>query len=538
MNKTTAILVSILVGTLAIGAPILIAVEESREQGFEVETDRVMSYAKDVLYRSDSTADQVARAVSKLQEVPTRKACSEASIAVMREVDLTSSYIQAFGHVVGDRLVCSSLGREPLQLGPVDVVSARGPTIRTNVRFPFAANNTFMVIEQDGFGAVIHKDLPIDTTTHERDVALAIFSLEHPTPLSARGKINPQWLVRLGDRDEVAFSDGSHIVAVAKSKRYLTAAVAAMPVAYLQARTYEVAQRLVPIGVIAGIVLTLTIVQLAKIQLALPAAIRSGLKRNEFYLLYQPIVDLGTRKWVGVEALIRWRRAADGTVGPDVFIPIAEQTGLIRRITARVLQLAVADIGDVFRQHPGFHLAFNLSQADLHSADTPRLLANFMHRTGAKPCNVIIEATERGFLQVEVAREITDAIRAQGIGIAIDDFGTGYSGLSYLQSFDVDYLKIDKSFVEAIGTEAATSDVVSHIIEMAKSLQLEMIAEGVETEAQAQYLRDRGVRYAQGWLFGRPIPFTEVASHLQTNRPGDRPHRGPSPDLYDDSPAA
>jgi sensor c-di-GMP phosphodiesterase-like protein len=136
----------------------------------------------------------------------------------------------------------------------------------------------------------------------------------------------------------------------------------------------------------------------------------------------------------------------------------------------------------------------------------------------------VIEITERGFLDVDSARRVIAALRTRGHEVAVDDFGTGYSSLSYVESLDLDFLKIDRSFVEAIGTKGPTSQVVGHIIAMARSMGLRMIAEGVERPEQADFLKAQDVQYAQGWLFGKPMPFDEVVRKREAHREENSTH--------------
>ena len=164
---------------------------------------------------------------------------------------------------------------------------------------------------------------------------------------------------------------------------------------------------------------------------------------------------------------------------------------------------------------PNFRVAINMSAADLCDERTVEMLDGLLAASGAMPRNIEVEATERAFLQGPGTASILDTIRSKGFTVAIDDFGTGYSSLSCLQTLSLDTLKIDRAFVETINTDGATSQVVLHIIEMARSLHLDIVAEGVETEPQAQYLLKRGVPLAQGWHFGRPMDIAHLLEQIR-----------------------
>jgi sensor c-di-GMP phosphodiesterase-like protein len=516
MNKRAVLLVTLGVVILAVASPIVTAIYIANRQAVNAETDRALAYANDAVRRSDMTADQMAAGIGELLAAQGNDPCSPTNVALMRRIDVASSYIQSIGHIVGDRIVCSSIDTiGSFDVGPVDIVQPSGVKLRVNVELPFARGTTFLVVEQNGYAAIIHKNLPIDVTVGDGDeVALAVVTEPGAHVLTSHGVIRPEWVAKLAGNSQTTFIDADSIVAAVSSPTHFIGAVAALPTLQLRQRVWATALFVVPIGVIAGVVLALAVLYLGRSQLAMPAVIRSALRHNEFFLVYQPIVDLSTGVWVGAEALIRWRRDGGEEIRPDLFIQVAEDSGLIKQVTARVVELIGRDAAGFFRRRPDFHLALNLSPADLEDEKTVDLIKGLMRSTGASAGNLTVEATERRLIDPEASRRIFHELRAAGIRIAIDDFGTGYSSLSYLESLEVDCLKIDKSFVDTLGTRAATSYVVPHIIEMGKSLNLTLVAEGVETEDQAKILRARGVQLAQGWYFARPMLFAEMVDQM------------------------
>jgi sensor c-di-GMP phosphodiesterase-like protein len=453
--------------------------------------------------------------------------CSERSLALMRRLDLRSTNLQAIGYVSGDRLLCSSMGAEVanIGLGPADVVRPNGVKIRNEVVFPFAPASRFIVVEYAHYAAVIHKDTAFAVTSGVEHAALALVGTPERQLLAVRGSIDLRWADALPPGRQASAVIGEHVVARIVSSRYHLMAISAVPIAQLNARVTRLVWELVPIGFAVGVLMAVAVYYIARYFTALPTVIKAGLRRDEFFLMYQPLIDLRTGHWVGAEALIRWKRRSGDVVRPDEFIPVAESAGLIKKITERVVQLVRQDAASLFARQPKFHVGINLAPEDLHDQRTIELLDRLRRETRAGPGALMVEATERGFTNPEIAAPVIRALRASDIKVAIDDFGTGYSSLSSLQRLEVDYLKIDKSFVDTLGTDAVTSTVVEHIIEMAKALNLEMIAEGVTTEAQAASLRERGVQYAQGYLYGKPMPIDELLAALE-RRSGQDMHAG------------
>ncbi len=223
---------------------------------------------------------------------------------------------------------------------------------------------------------------------------------------------------------------------------------------------------------------------------------------REFQVHFQPIVALDSGRIVGAEALARWPQQDGSYLSPEIFVTLAEQTGLTSRLTALIVEKVFEDLGEWLRQHPDMHVSVNLAPADLVSSALPPLLVRLLNQWQIPAAQIALELTERGFADPLISAPAIAGFRRAGHAVYIDDFGTGYSSLSYLQDLDVDTLKIDKSFVDALEYK----NVTPHIIEMAKSLKLTMVAEGIETEGQLDWLRRHGVEYGQGWLYSKALP--------------------------------
>ena len=260
-------------------------------------------------------------------------------------------------------------------------------------------------------------------------------------------------------------------------------------------------------------------------RLLLKSKLRRALDRNEFVVRYQPKVDLGSGEIVGAEALLRWRLPGHGEIAPSQFIPLAEESRLILDIGAWVLNQVCGDYATWQKQVPDPGLvSVNLSLKELSQASfIPRCRSVFEHH-GVRPSCVELEITETTLMMdAERTLPLLDELRSMGVHLSIDDFGTGYSSLSALQQFPIGTLKIDRSFVTNAATDPDDATIVRTIIEMGRSLGLQVLAEGIENEEQRHFLVHSGCQYGQGRLFGEPITSAEFLDLVLRQATGHHP---------------
>jgi diguanylate cyclase (GGDEF)-like protein len=252
-------------------------------------------------------------------------------------------------------------------------------------------------------------------------------------------------------------------------------------------------------------------------RMLIEAGLRTAIQRDELSLVFQPKIDLATRRIFGAEALLRWKHPKLGMISPSRFIPVAEEAGLVGQIGEWVLHAACRQIREWQDAGYSLQVAVNVSARQFQEYDVAELVMEIMRDTGVLARNLEIELTESAVMNDAESSIITlERLATLGVQIAIDDFGTGYSSLSYLKRLPLDLLKIDQSFVRDISSDPNDAAIVRAIITLARALGIKVIAEGVENEAQLAFLNAHGCQYAQGYLFGRPLTTLQLVKLVTT----------------------
>ncbi|KGI78108.1 putative bifunctional diguanylate cyclase/phosphodiesterase [Oleiagrimonas soli] len=254
-----------------------------------------------------------------------------------------------------------------------------------------------------------------------------------------------------------------------------------------------------------------------------------AIERGELRMHYQPQVHLRSGRPIGAEALMRWNRRDGDPVSPEVFIPIAERIGKIKPLTIWALNTALRQASEWPKDHGSLSISLNLPSELAIQPDLPELVQNALQLWGKPHIQLMLEISEHSLMDRHRGRDILMQLRALGVRISIDDFGTGYSCLAYFKSIPADELKIDKSFIGELLSDAASLDITVLIIELAHRFGLNVVAEGVENTRTLQVLRNHGCEIGQGYLFSRPLPAAAMAAWLREQPRRHAPAVSPKP---------
>lgn len=478
-----------------------------------------LGYARNVIARSNRISAEFRAELPVLAAAQGNDPCSQKNIALMQSIAMKYIDIIFVGYEQDDRLLCSSFGLHPngVVLGPVTFTGQY--KMRRNVRVDVAPSTPLNAVEWNGWVFFIAPLQSIDVAAPDK-VALATYSTLAKQLRTSNGFIRPEWVLRGQSGQEVSFADDGYAVGMVESDIYPSGAIAAVPLSALQPDEQLVESVAVGAAALAGLSIAAWILHIARQYRVISAVtLKNALRHNEFYMVYQPIVDLKTRRWVGAEALMRWRRA-NIEISPDLFFSAAETMGLMDRFTERALSLITDDARVIFPANKTFYLSFNLAASDVKDVAIVARLRKLAEDCGVSPARFQAEITERSVLDEVAARGVIGSICEIGMSTVVDDFGTGFSNLKYLSMFQFDGLKIDRAFVGGIGSGSVTGEVAFHIIALAKSLNMVLTAEGVENEEQAGILQARGVQYAQGWLFAKPKNLTDLVAGIKAGKVG------------------
>ena len=498
--------------------PILAALYIAVLQAREGEGRYAQFLAQAAIEQIEQVSEQSFAAANAINAIAPGEACKPAGLDAMRRIDLESTLLQGVGVVAGNTLRCSSFGgNRPYELGPPDYVSASGSLIRSNVRL--LGRQIYVVVQAKSAAAIVHPDLALTFENTAPGAAIVVFSWSNRLPVLRRGNI-PKHMLETRWGPGVRTLPNGRTLAVVRSQRTDIGALVLLPPSRGSLAGSEPVSLLLPLGIGAGLVMATLFLLAARDRASLKGLIRTALIRQQFYLDYQPIIALDTGRIVAVEALLRWRRRAGSEITPDIFIPVAEQRGLMPALTARVFEILLQDVPLLLAEAPNLEFAVNFTADDLQRSDLSAQLENLLSRAGLPAGQLIIEATERSMLDPAVVGVTFANLRKRGMRVAIDDFGTGYSSLAYLAVLEIDILKIDKLFIQALGTGSATSQVAESVIEMARALSLTTIAEGIETADQDAAVRALGIDRAQGFYFARPLSLAQLLERLLAETDG------------------
>jgi sensor c-di-GMP phosphodiesterase-like protein len=507
---TFALVALAVAATLAVVTAALDTVTERRQR------EQVSEYSQRALLRAELVTDDgeaALRELSQHHEPP----CTPGHLRLLRQVEAEHRYVRGVAWNGGQGVACSTLSdTHPAPLPPPELTLPDGFSAwSTVVGRPGREQRMFNLRYGDDY-VVVDPRFYLDIVPLDDSIEVGLLETHNGIVIARWADTDPD-VIRAAVRRglNATYADGRYYV-VQHSARYPMAIVAYEPENRIRPDWPGQMKRLMAPALLLAMLATWLALAWRRHQRTPRAALLEGIRRRQFVAWFQPLIELQSGRCIGAEALVRWQLADGSIVAPDTFIPMAEQLGLIQPITDLVLHSVFEGVGTLLAERRDLHISINLTPDDLETSRMMESLQACCARHGVRADQIWFEAIERAFIDARRFAPVLDRYRAEGHRILIDDFGTGYSNLAYLQDLPVDGIKIDKSFMNALTSGAEVNAIVPHIVAMAQSLGLVMVAEGVETGAQAQWLRTHGVQYGQGWLYAKAMPAAEFVRYVLT----------------------
>ncbi|MEK1905843.1 MAG: EAL domain-containing protein [Pseudomonas sp.] len=473
-------------------------------QAQQAESERLQNLGQRFLQRIEQIFGQLQQALDKLEQQPLR-GCDLAMVETLRQITFSHRFVYEAAFIGGNQRCSSSPKRS--SFGPERPADIQGERQSYWLNTSAQPNDDLaaLVVQRGYFRLSTARGHLADVVELPPGGSLLLVTRAAGKPLPILGPPQP-WPPADGWPPEQALRvSASQLIYRMPTQSPDFDLLLFADRSALQERLREGLMSWLPVAVLLALLLGVLTFHQVRYRQSLPGSLPAALRRRALRVRYQPIYDLASRRCVGAEALVRWRRADGKLLGPDHFIPMAESSGQIREITDYVLEQVLSQLGHFLGQNPGLYISINLAACDVAVPRIDELATRLLLQYRVNATQIAFEVTESGLADTQAAQGVLTALRARGHRVLIDDFGTGYSSLAYLQELPADVLKIDKSFVDALGHDAASSGVAPHIIRMAHELQLKVVAEGIEHEAQALYLAEQGAQCGQGWLFAKPL---------------------------------
>jgi len=521
-KRDYARVIIILSGVLPLLLGILFTAIDARHT---VEQQQI-SAANTLLLQAEKMSDSAWDMITWLRQYH-YQSCSEIE-GVLQRAGTLNAYFRAIGKLEGQTITCSSAyGLNP---GTLSEMMQRAPPVTGKSWWSLSLAGTAGVpqrpavifvrqlADNEGFWAIIDGQYLMDFMS----------AIGEARGYRASMRFNGGAPISMGEEEPASSGLFNAQIYQAQSSRYPISVTIETPGSELMRTWRQVIFIFLPMTAILSILLMVLTANWLQRRISWRDEIRRAIRTRQFSVHYQPVYNNNTQKCAGAEALLRWTLPSGDSIRPDIFISAAEAEGMIVPLTRHLLDL-VADDVQQWDVAPGFHMGINLAADHLQHPSFVEDMLNFAERVKHKQLLITLELTERSLIKdgEDVAKKL-DRLRAEGMMVAIDDFGTGHCSLSYLQTFALDYLKIDRGFINAIESLSGETPVLDAIINLSHKLQLEVLGEGVETSLQYLYLRQRGVTFIQGYYYARPMDNRALVAWLAEY--GQQPLRIEEPD--------